>query len=30
MRRAAGGITQHHLRQAIRSLQHQLAQMHAA
>jgi hypothetical protein len=30
MRRAAGGITPHHLRQAIRSLQHQLAQMHAA
>ncbi len=30
MRRAAGGITQHHLRQAIMHLQHQLAQMHAA
>ena len=30
MRRAAGGITQHHLRQAIMHMQHQLAQMHAA
>jgi hypothetical protein len=30
MRRAVGGIPQQHLRQAIRSLQHQLAQMHAA
>jgi hypothetical protein len=30
MRRAAGRITQPHLRQAIMYLHHQLAQMHAA